>query len=185
MRVVPYFRYIATLTPLASQGLFYCPTCRKTHDLPTGGVPALQTNFVFNKMLEKLKVRKIQSSFEAFILFEEKLSCKATRKRKDRFFLMKRSTLTGCMCINSHQMSLPGGGPSSEQVWIGLQWWPPDVISRGSLYGEVPCLEGARARGSLYSEVQCTLGNGHIGPARMNRQTRLKTLHSCNSVGGQ
>ena len=30
-----------------------------------------------------------------------------------------------------HQMSVPVGyGSSSEQVWTGLQWWPPDVTGR-------------------------------------------------------
>ena len=176
-----YYRYIATLTPLASQGLFYCPTCRKTHDLPTGGVPALQTNFVFNKMLEKLKVRKILSSFEVFVLFEEKLSCKTTRKRKDNFTVVF---------------------PSNEQVWTGLQWWPPNVTRRGSY----PMSGGARAGGrSLYRDVPCLegelglglgLGRGTVqwGPMHpewwshgtrplVNRQTRLKTLPSRNFVG--
>ena len=35
-----------------------------------------------------------------------------------------------------------GRGPSSEQVWTVLQWWPLDVSSRGSLSNEVPCLGG-------------------------------------------
>ena len=61
-------------------------------------------------------------------------------------------------------------GSSSEQVWTGLQWWPPDVTSRGSHVwrgsgmgpGEVPYLEGGRSRGSLYSEVQCIKGIKHL-----------------------
>ena len=31
-----------------------------------------------------------------------------------------------CFC-GQHQLSLLGGRPSSEQVWKGLQCWPPDV----------------------------------------------------------
>ena len=37
--------------------------------------------------------------------------------------------------------------------WTGLQWWPPGVTSRGSLYSEVTC-----PGGSLYSEVPCLDG---------------------------
>ena len=57
--------------------------------------------------------------------------------------------------FNSHQMSAPVGVRSwSEQVWRALQWWPPDVTSRGSMYNDVPWSgrwgPGSRA---LYSEV--------------------------------
>ena len=31
------------------------------------------------------------------------------------------------------------GMPSSEQVWTGLQWWPPDVSSGGGEGTQVPC----------------------------------------------
>ena len=34
------------------------------------------------------------------------------------------------MCFKSHQMSALVGS-WSEQVWTGIQWWPPDVTSRG------------------------------------------------------
>ena len=30
-------------------------------------------------------------------------------------------------------------GSSGEQVWTSLQYWSPDVTSRGFLYSEVPC----------------------------------------------
>ena len=33
---------------------------------------------------------------------------------------------------------------SSEQVWTDLQWWPPDVTSRGPWSGQVP-MSGRRA----------------------------------------
>ena len=44
--------------------------------------------------------------------------------------------------FNSHQMSAPvvGRGLLVTPVWAGLEWLPPDVTSKGSLYSEVPCL---------------------------------------------
>ena len=75
-------------------------------------------------------------------------------------------------------MSVPvGGGVINEQVWTGLQWWPPDVISRGPGLGVyVWCWEtglgviyliSRRGPGpvGLYSEVQYIMGNGHMGTA--------------------
>ena len=76
-------------------------------------------------------------------------------------------------CFNCQGVG--GGGSSSEQ---GLQWWQPDVTSRGrgSLSNEVPCLGGGQKGslvqsgpmwgGGLYSEFQCIIGigNGHMGP---------------------
>ena len=38
--------------------------------------------------------------------------------------------------------------------------------------------------GGLYSEVQCIKSNGHMGTP-VNRQTRVKTLPSRNSVDGR
>ena len=46
---------------------------------------------------------------------------------------MHTARLGNCMCFSfsgNRQMSLPGG-PPNEQVWVGLQWSPPDVTSRG------------------------------------------------------
>ena len=40
-----------------------------------------------------------------------------TRKHSSRM-------CTAYMCFSDHQMS------SSERVWTGLQWWPPDVTNR-------------------------------------------------------
>ena len=40
------------------------------------------------------------------------------------------------ICFNNHQMSaLVGGGSWTEQVWTGLQWWPPDVTSQWGPWG--------------------------------------------------
>ena len=52
-----------------------------------------------------------------------------------------------------HKMSVAGGS-SSEQVWTGLQCWPPDVSSRGSVLGLMSMGD---------SEVQSIIGNGHLG----------------------
>lgn len=54
-------RYLGTLGGPGS-GVFPCPTCRSAHALPAAGASGLQTNFVFNKMLEKLKVRQVTSA---------------------------------------------------------------------------------------------------------------------------
>ena len=52
-------------------------------------------------------------------------------------------------------------------VWTGLQWWPPDVTSRGG---------GARG-GGLYNEVQCIVGNGHMGkPSTPSNRTTDRDL---------
>ena len=56
---------------------------------------------------------------------------------------------------SSHQMvALMGWGSSSEQVWTGLQSWPPDVNS-----GVGSCTVRSYAgggEGSLYTEVQAS-----------------------------
>ena len=65
---------------------------------------------------------------------------------------------------DGHQMSLEGWsqgwgshvwclgvGSSSEQVWTGLQWWPPDVTSKG------PGHPVSNVWGTLYSEIQWVL----------------------------
>ena len=78
-------------------------------------------------------------------------------------------------------------GSSSEQVQTGPQSWLPDVTNRGvrargSMYSEV------QWRGSLYGTGQCIMDNGQIGFPQfpsVNRHTRLKTLPSCNFVGGR
>ena len=49
---------------------------------------------------------------------------------------------------------------SSEQVWTGLQWLPPDVISGGAALEPVGLMSDG---GGLYSEVQCIMGIGHMG----------------------
>ena len=58
---------------------------------------------------------------------------------------------------------LGGGVSSSEQVWIGLHWWPPDGSSRE--WGSIPLPE--------------------VGPEITEWQIPVKTLYSCNFVGGQ
>ena len=76
-------------------------------------------------------------------------------------------------------------------------------VAKGSLYSEVSCLGGGRAggpcsvwahvqeerRGSLYSKVQCFMDSGYMGPVPVGRmtdgQSRMKTLPSCNFVGGR
>ena len=61
------------------------------------------------------------------------------------------SAYSYCTCINrpsdvSNSLCVCvwwGGACWSEQVWTGLQWWPPDVTSRGrSLSYEIPCSGG-------------------------------------------
>ena len=53
----------------------------------------------------------------------------------------------------------------------------------------VSCLMSRREEGpglgGLYSEVQCIKSNGHMGTPPVNRQTRVKTLPSRNSVDGR
>ena len=46
--------------------------------------------------------------------------------------------------------------------------------------GVVP---GLMSGAGLYNEAQCIISNGHMGT--MNKQTRMKTLPSCNFVGGR
>ena len=85
-------------------------------------------------------------------------------------------------------MSLPEGS-SNEQVWTDLQWWPPDVTSRGPKLGQgVPGLMSGGWAGSMAavrggSQVWY-LGGGHctvrsnaswvmitLGPLWIDRQT--------------
>ena len=50
-----------------------------------------------------------------------------TRKHSSRMCTARLPTVN----FTGHQMSLPVVGvSSSNQVWTGLQWWPPDVTSR-------------------------------------------------------
>ena len=70
-----------------------------------------------------------------------------------------------------HQMSIAWGS-SSEQVWTGLQFLPPDITNRGCpMRSHVQ-----RGPGSLYSEVQCIMGNGHMENTPPHLEDR-KTLH--------
>ena len=106
-------------------------------------------------------------------------------------------------------MSVPvGGGSSSEQVWTGFQWWPPNVTSGGLgggpyLMSRVEGLGGSHVwcmgrgwgagagRGvpCLMSEVQWVIvGNSHKWTLLFlwtDRQTRVKTWCSRNFFGGR
>ena len=70
-----------------------------------------------------------------------------------------------------------GGVSSNEQVWTGLQYWPPGVTNRGLGLelglgvSHVPCLMVRGVRGSLFTEVQCITGNGHMGTPREQTDT--------------
>ena len=48
---------------------------------------------------------------------------------------------------------------------------------------------GSGAGGSMYGEAQSIIGNGHMGPPHPHnhndRQTPVKILPSCSSVGGR
>ena len=84
--------------------------------------------------------------------------------------------------IASHQVSARVGGGgyrscirfSREQVWTGIQSRPQDVTSKGGTLhrgwgrGRTPFRGGP-----LQSEVQCIVGNGHMGPPLVNRQTNV------------
>ena len=102
------------------------------------------------------------------------------------------------------------GASSSEQVWIGLWFWPPDVTAVDGLkwtslkrilvlatrYHQCgwgwdqghPCWkEWVGCRGeSLYSEVQCIMVNDYMGPP-LDRQTdtyNWKHYLSATSLAG-
>ena len=73
-------------------------------------------------------------------------------------------------------------GSSSEQVWIGLQYWPPDVTGRvgaGAGVNGVPLQWGAmsggrtwtRPGGGLYCQVSCIMGNCLMGPNCAQKDT--------------
>ena len=49
-----------------------------------------------------------------------------------------------------------------EQIWTVLQWWPPDVTNRGSLWGPIQRGTGDQG-GSPYNELQCIMGNDPMG----------------------
>ena len=92
------------------------------------------------------------------------------------------------LCRPYLSLQLPlGEGPtvrSSEQVWTGLKWWPPDIISmcgraggsaqvsfpgegyRAGAWGgggpQVSWPMGLEPGDRPCSEVQCIMGNGHM-----------------------
>ena len=86
---------------------------------------------------------------------------------KKAFHLAAYHPLTHCMCFSRHPPDVSTcGGPCtvrslSEQVITGLQSWPPNVTSKGELYGGWD--QGPVWGGFLYSEVQYILGSGHMG----------------------
>ena len=49
-----------------------------------------------------------------------------------------------------------GGGSSSEKIWTGLQWWPPDVTSTGEA-GKFPCLMSGGGGGGAGLGGDCTV----------------------------
>ena len=73
-------------------------------------------------------------------------------------------------------MLLVVGGGRGHMSREGQGWVVPGLM-----------FKGGAGLGALYSEVQCMMSNGHMGtPCGQNdRQTRLKTLFSCNFVGGR
>ena len=123
--------------------------------------------------------------------------------QKDAYCLFASTTCASIATKCHHQL-----GVLKWTSWTGLQWWPPGVTSRGSLYSEVtcpggslysevPCLDGGGAGGSLNSkvpflegvgpegglwiEVKCIMGNGHMGPpSPLNRMTDRHL--SCENV---
>ena len=72
---------------------------------------------------------------------------------------------------DDHQMSLAGG------KYLCLQWWPPDVTSKGV----GTCISSddhqMSLSGGLYSEVQCIMGNGHMGTPPSCEQT-----YACENI---
>ena len=71
---------------------------------------------------------------------------------------------------------------SNEQVWTGLQWWPPDVTSRGTRAG------GPRSDvrgGMLYSVRSNVSWVMVLWRHHLCEQTDVKTLLSRNFVGGR
>ena len=97
---------------------------------------------------------------------------------------------TVCASIATRYQYWLGGGPKVnefEQVssighQMSLARGPLQcgLMSRGSLYGEVPCPKGL---GVPVGEVQSIMGNGHMGAPTCG-QTRLKTLPSATSLVG-
>ena len=84
---------------------------------------------------------------------------------------------TGCLYRWGH-------GASSEQVWIGLQWWPPDVSSRGGLMYSGLISRGGGTLPCDLSHDTCNVPYPLTPHWPMNRQTPVKTLPSCNFVCG-
>ena len=82
---------------------------------------------------------------------------------------------------DGYQMSL--SGVAGVQAGGGC---PMSDVQRG-LMSDVQEEIGARAWrwGVLYSEIQCIKSNSHMGTPPVNRQTRVKTLPSRNSVDGR
>ena len=59
----------------------------------------------------------------------------------------------------------------SEKVWTGLQWWPPDVTSKGWCQG-YPWSPMSQGQAGVYSKFQCIMDNGHMGPP-VDRHTHM------------
>ena len=68
------------------------------------------------------------------------------RKVQDSIFSRMRNARSSATTRCQHWWGV--GGYSSEQVWTGIQQWPPDVSSRG---------EGAGPRSDVQGEVPCHL----------------------------
>ena len=84
-----------------------------------------------------------------------------------------------------HQMSVPVRGPqiSNEQLWTGLQWWPPDVSSGG----RIPCLMsrwGSGARCACIVRSNASYGNGHMGTPLWADKHKWKHYLPSTSLAG-
>ena len=82
-----------------------------------------------------------------------------------------------------HQISPLEGRSLNEQVWTGLQWWPPDVSGRAwvcPLRGRV-CQKGSDryVQGTMWPIPWCTWCYLSL---TVDRQTPVKTLPSRNFV---
>ena len=73
----------------------------------------------------------------------------------------------GCSGGQSLYRGVVGGIPVQ-----GCSGWNPCA---GVWWGNWGCF--------LYGEVQSHIGNCHIGPPQMDRQTQVKTVHSYNFIG--
>ena len=80
-----------------------------------------------------------------------------TRKYSNRMRTARLPTVLASVATRCQTHGGRGVGFSSEQVWSGLQWWPPNVTSGG----------GGRARvGSLMSDLMRGGGPCRWGPMR-------------------